>query len=125
MSESCHNYGSIPAYFLSSYLLGVRVEHPLAEKRLVLNPRPADLGEARGVVVTPFGPVPMAWTIRDGVWDLEFNVPHGVTAELRLPDTDPASLDARGTKVPAPRTEGRVTVLEIGPGAYHIRAKRR
>ena len=28
-SESCHNYGSVPAWFLSSYVLGVRLEGPV------------------------------------------------------------------------------------------------
>jgi hypothetical protein len=125
MSESCHNYGAVPAYFLSSYLLGVRVEHPLAEKRLVLNPRPADLASARGVVVTPFGPVPMAWMIREGAWELEFTVPDGITAELRLPETDAASLLHNGAPAPACRTAGRDTVLTVGPGPGRIRVARR
>ena len=125
MSESCHNYGSIPAYFLSSYLLGVRVEEPLENKRLLINPRPADLAKASGTVVTPFGPVPMAWEIQDGAWQLNFTVPDGITAELRLPDVDAGSLVLNGVAIAEARADGRNTVLVVGSGANAIRVKTR
>jgi Bacterial alpha-L-rhamnosidase 6 hairpin glycosidase domain/Bacterial alpha-L-rhamnosidase C-terminal domain len=121
MSESCHNYGAIPAYFLSSWLLGVRVEDPLAAKRLVLNPRPADLDQARGVVVTPFGPVPMTWRIADGVWNLECTVPHGVTAELRLPEWSGGEVWVNG-RPQATRSKGRNLVCDLPSGNLRVRA---
>ena len=97
MSESCHNYGAIPAYFLSSYLLGIRVEEPVENKRIEINPRPGGLTRASGAVVTPFGPVPMAWERGDdGRWELRFTVPEGITAELRLPDVDADALVLNG-----------------------------
>jgi hypothetical protein len=124
MSESCHNYGSIPAYFMSSYLLGVRLAGPVEQKRIIINPRPADLAEAGGVVVTPFGPVPMKWTIRDGQWQLWFTVPDGVTAELRLPDLDSSTLTTNGSPSFA-ETVGRNTLLSVGSGAHELSAKLR
>ena len=60
-SESCHNYGSTPAYFLSSYILGVRRIGTVNEKQLLIEPRLGDLSFAEGVVVTEFGPVPVSW----------------------------------------------------------------
>ncbi|MCB1133679.1 MAG: hypothetical protein KDN05_21350, partial [Verrucomicrobiae bacterium] len=118
-SESCHNYGSIPAYFLSSYLLGVRFEN----KRLLINPRPADLTECRGTVVTPFGPVPMHWQIVNGEWQLDFTVPDGISAELRLPGVDADTLLVNGSHPTDVRTAGRNVVLTVAPGACAIRVK--
>ena len=60
-SESCHNYGATPAYFLSSYVLGVRMAGSVMEKRLLIEPRLGDLTFAEGIVVTEFGPIPVSW----------------------------------------------------------------
>ena len=50
-----------PAYFLSSYVLGVRLDGPVQNKSLLIEPRLGDLTEAEGTVVTEFGPVTVAW----------------------------------------------------------------
>jgi hypothetical protein len=50
-----------PAYFLSSYVLGVRRDGPVQNKTLLIEPRLGDLTEAAGTVVTEFGPVPVSW----------------------------------------------------------------
>jgi hypothetical protein len=123
MSESCHNYGSIPAYFLSSYLLGVRIEESLAHKRIVINPRPADLAKASGSVVTPFGPVPVAWQIHEGEWKLRFTVPDGISAEIRLPDVDAATLNWNDGVQGNPLVAGRNTVIMLGSGTHELRVK--
>ena len=125
MSESCHNYGAIPAYFLSSYLLGVRVEEPAENKRIVINPRPGDLIKASGAVVTPFGPVPMVWERHDGRWELRFTIPAGTTANLRLPDVDAGTLVLNGKAPGTIRAEGRNAVLDIGAGENTIHVKTR
>jgi hypothetical protein len=123
MSESCHNYGSIPAYFLSSYLLGVRVEGSHERKRLILNPRPANLSEAAGVVATPLGRVPMAWSVRNHEWSLRFTIPDGLTAELRLPDIEAGSLSIEGQESTKPDVISRNAIVMIGPGSHHVRAR--
>lgn len=125
MSESCHNYGSIPAYFLSSYLLGIRVEDFSGEARLIINPRPAGIRRAKGVVVTPYGPVSMAWEIRNGEWLLEFAVPDAVPAQIRLPNVDVRTLVLNGIGHPEARISGRSAVLDVGPGATVIRVTAR
>jgi hypothetical protein len=61
ISESCHNYGAVPVYFLSSYVLGVRRSAPVWKKELLINPRIGDLQYARGKVVTQFGVIGMDW----------------------------------------------------------------
>jgi hypothetical protein len=86
-TESCHNYGAVPAYFLSSFLLGVRLDGPVWKKTILLEPRLGDLAFAEGVVVTEHGPVPVSWRKSNDGKTLTFNftVPLGVHATLRLP----------------------------------------
>ena len=45
-----HCYGMFPGYFLSAYVLGVRLDGPVSNRRLVIEPRLADLT-----------PAPKAW----------------------------------------------------------------
>lgn len=88
-SESCHNYGSVPAWFLSSYVLGVRLEGPVWTNRILIEPRLGDLTYANGVVVTEHGPVPVSWN-QSGNGQLltfAFTVPSGVRATVHLPKT--------------------------------------
>jgi hypothetical protein len=86
-NESCHNYGSVPAYFLSSYVLGVRRVGNVSEKHLLIEPRLGNLTFAKGVVVTEFGPVPISWKKSDNgkVLDFEIKLPDGIIADLHLP----------------------------------------
>jgi alpha-L-rhamnosidase len=83
-----HCYGMFPAYFLSSYVLGVRLDGTVANKHLIIDPRLGDLASAEGTVVTEFGPVPVSWQKSADHLDFKFEVPQGVTASLRLPDYD-------------------------------------
>lgn len=117
MSESCHNYGSIPAYFLSAHVLGVRCDGPADQRRLIIQPRRAGLQRADGAVVTPFGVVPMSWEIRDHTWHFQFTVPDGVQAELRLPDVVLETLKILGNDA-KPEIHGRNTCVRLGPGIW-------
>ena len=86
-SESCHNYGAVPASFLSAYVLGVRLESPVWNKRLLIEPRLGDLQFAEGVVVTELGPVSVSWERTEGDKGLLvlFDVPKGAKATVRIP----------------------------------------
>jgi alpha-L-rhamnosidase len=95
-----HCYGMFPGYFLSAYVLGVRLDSPTANKHLVIDPRLGDLASAEGTVVTEFGPVPVSWKMSEDHLDFECTVPDGVTASLRLPSFDgKASLVLDGSPV--------------------------
>jgi Alpha-L-rhamnosidase N-terminal domain./Bacterial alpha-L-rhamnosidase. len=86
-SQSCHNYGVIPAYYLSSYVLGVRCEKPIKAKEIVIEPRLGDLQFARGAVVTAYGLVKISWNCtasKDKVY-FSISLPKGISAVLRLP----------------------------------------
>ncbi len=93
-NESCHNYGATPAYFLSSYVLGVRRDAPVWKKEIVIEPRLAGLDFAEGTVVTEFGPVAVSWKKSDDGKTIRFSytAPKGVTVELRLPKVSEKSV---------------------------------
>ncbi|NOX55122.1 MAG: hypothetical protein GXP27_11940 [Planctomycetes bacterium] len=82
----CHDFGTIPAPFLSEYVLGVRPDGPVWKNHLVIEPRLADLTEAEGVVVTRYGPVPVSWQKGDdGSLSFRFQIPAGAKATVFLP----------------------------------------
>jgi alpha-L-rhamnosidase len=83
--SKAHVYGMVPGYYLSAYVLGVRVEGARRDRLLRIEPRPGDLSHAKGVVVTEFGAVPIEWRRDDaGALTLNFTVPRDCTAMLRL-----------------------------------------
>ena len=119
-SESCHNYGAVPAYFLSAFVLGVRLDGPARNRRLLLEPRLGDLARAEGAVETEFGPVPVSWNRGGGVLRFRFQVPAGIEATLRLAEGDPATLVLDGRSVPA-GSQGRYATAPVGAGLHEGR----
>jgi alpha-L-rhamnosidase len=56
-------------------------------QKIVFHPQPGGgLTQSRHSLETPYGRVSMAWTLADGRWTLEFEVPPNTTAKLILPD---------------------------------------
>lgn len=115
--ESCHNYGAVPAYFLSAFVLGVRLDGPVGDKRLTIEPRLGDLAQAEGVVVTELGPVPVSWQRQGGELLFRFEVPEGSRATLRVPEGDAATLVLDGRKARA-NVQGRYVTATVGAGAH-------
>lgn len=109
----CHAWSAGPTYQLQAYVLGVR---PTGEPgRVLIEPHPADLAWAKGVVPTAAGPVGVDWkaTIRD--FTITVHVPQGVTAEIAPP-----------RKWPHPRVilDGRDVrdgIVEVGAGIHVVR----
>lgn len=83
--SKAHCYGIFPAYFLSSYVLGVRRDGPVQNKTLLIEPRLGDLTEAAGTVATEFGPVPVSWKKTGEHWNFSAKVPAGIKTHLLLP----------------------------------------
>jgi len=86
--SQAHCYGMFPAYFLSSYVLGVRLDGPVQNKSLLIEPRLADLTEASGTVETEFGPVTVSWKQEGSQWNYTIDgskLTAGTTIHLRLP----------------------------------------
>lgn len=83
-----HCYGTYPAYFLSSYVLGVRRDGPVQNKSVLIEPRLGNLTNAAGTVVTEFGPVNVSWKQDEDRWNYSVDTTHlvpGITVHLRLP----------------------------------------
>ena len=57
--ENCHESGGAPTIYLSRHVLGVQVDGPVANRRLMIEPHLGDLKRVEGIVVTEFGPVPV------------------------------------------------------------------
>ncbi len=91
-----HVYGIVPAWFLSTYVLGVRLEGPKADRTLCVEPRPGDLSHAQGIVVTEFGPVPVKWQNGADGMRVEVNVPEPCRAILRLGTKKASRLSVNG-----------------------------
>ncbi len=121
--ENCHEAGAVPAYFLSAYVLGVRLDGPVMNKRLVIQPRLGNLQHAAGVVVTEHGPVPVSWTRSPDTAALDFTleVPAGIQAKLALPrlgEKAEVRLDGRQIDRTTLTFRGRWIELEVGPGKH-------
>lgn len=81
-----HPYGMVPAWFLSTYVLGVRWKDGIPINRmLVIEPHPGDLSEARGSVETEAGPVKVAWKIAEKRITISGSSPITATLRLRSP----------------------------------------
>jgi len=127
--ENCHEAGAVPAYFLSAYVLGVRLDGPVDARRLIIQPRLANLTEAEGTVVTELGPVPVRWK-RDataGTLDFECRIPDGSRAKLALPEAGGKPKIRINGQIPPSadlRLNGRYWGLELGPGVHQGRVSR-
>jgi alpha-L-rhamnosidase len=109
-----HIYGMYPGYFLSSYVLGVRRDAPVAEKLLVIEPHLGNLISAEGVVVTEFGPVPISWKRDDKVLEFSFEIPAGVHAALKLPreaGKQTVTLDGHTIRIPQKAERSAISVV--------------
>jgi len=115
--SKAHCYGMVPAHTLSTYVLGVRRDAPVGEKRIVIQPHLGDLTHAEGSVVTEFGPVVVAWK-RDGEHlDFTLEIPKGVQAEVLLPAGPAGSVTLDGQAVTT-KAQGRWRTFATGPGSH-------
>jgi hypothetical protein len=115
-SESCHNYGSTPLHFLSSYVLGVRLTAPAYQGALVVEPRLGNLTAASGIAVTEAGLVSVSWTVTQGLLSFSLDTPQGASSTtLRLAGGVQGTLVINGASTPT-TTEGRYIVANLGKG---------
>ncbi len=116
--SQAHCYGMFPAYFLSSYVLGVRLDGPVQNNRLIIEPRLADLSSASGTVVTEFGPVVVNWRRTESTGAFHVVVPEGAKTVLRMPFV-PGSRPVLDRKplVQSHRV-GRWIEVAISPGSH-------
>ena len=116
--SKAHIYGAFPGYFLSAFVLGVRREAPIWERRLLIEPRLGDLTSAEGTVVTEFGPVPVSWKVSESGLHFHLTIPDGVTATLKAPQVGAkpsVQVDGKPVKVIA---DGRFLTITLGSGSH-------
>jgi len=119
-SYYCHDFGPIPSAYLSSYVLGVRRDGPVWNKRIIIEPRLGDLIQAEGVVVTRHGPVPVEWK-RTAFGGLDFRIiiPEGVTASVSIPrPPGKPSLKIDNKLCRKAKLTNRFLIVELGPGEH-------
>jgi alpha-L-rhamnosidase len=91
--ESLNHYskGAV-ATFLHRYVAGLRPTAP-GYRTFEVRPRPGGgITSARTRHTGPFGPMDVAWSIRDRSIELDVAVPPGTTATVVLPDDEPHSV---------------------------------
>lgn len=114
-----HIYGILPAYFLSSYVLGVRQ----AGAMLLIEPRCGDLSYAEGTVLTGFGPVPISWRSDGTSLQITVTIPGHNTTEVRI-RAEQDGVDITVDALPAPGLrDGQYLVLRLESGRHQIHAQ--
>lgn len=88
--DLCHNMGAVPAYFLSTKVLGVSLKLPISSKIIEIKPHLSNLTWAEGTVVTEFGPVRVKWDKQEKGLSFSIDVPRNIQAEVILPFKNPS-----------------------------------
>jgi hypothetical protein len=125
--SQAHGYGMFPAWFLSSYVLGVRPDGAAQQKSILIEPRLADLTHASGTVVTEFGPVSLVWKHEGNQWNFQIDTSalgKGTSVRLRLPVGSgdfSAGLDGRSLKTGSrgAKHQGRWLEISLTLGEHH------
>ena len=113
-----HNFGAAAAYDLAASVLGVTVDGPISNNRLLINPRLGDLASASGTVISRHGPVPVSWKREGAGLSFSFTVPAGKQARVVIPAAkSPAALTLDGHSQ-ALAIQGRSVVFQAGAGAH-------
>lgn len=88
-----HNFGGVPAYFISRNVLGVDVQWPLKKNGILIKPQLGKLKNAEGVVVTEHGPVTVEWRQEPNSqrWSFLMEIPWKTHATVSLPAGSPRS----------------------------------
>lgn len=115
-----HAWGAAPANLIPRYLLGVRPLEP-GFGRILIQPQPAHLPRAAGVVPTIRGPVRVAFEHEVDIrFQLEVELPANTRGIVKLPlGGAPARLLVDDRDVPGV-LEGRSMAIEIGSGRHTV-----
>jgi alpha-L-rhamnosidase len=118
-----YSLGSV-AEWIYRFLLGIDQEPGTAGfGRLLIRPHPGGrLGRSRGTYRSVRGPITSSWQRYDGQFTLRVELPSNVTASVRIPSADPASVRDDAGRGPAAITRypgalgGSEAVFEVGSG---------
>jgi hypothetical protein len=116
-----HGWGAAPNFDLSAYVLGVKPTEP-GFTAFRVEPQPADLKWAKGVVPTVRGDVEVEWKRETERFELRVNVPMKATVELSVPAVSLKATRFIGKKN-AERSDfqrGRARYWVTGPGTFLV-----
>ena len=82
--DLCHNMGAVPAYFLSTKVLGVSEKLPVSSNIIEIRPQLGNLTRAEGTVVTVHGPVHVKWEKQEKGLSFFVDIPENTQAEVVL-----------------------------------------
>lgn len=116
-ASKAHCYGLFPGYFLSAYVLGVRISGPVWNKQILIEPRLGDLKQAEGIVVTEFGVVPVSWKKNDANLNFELAIPRDTLATVRLAEADSGTLILDDKPLPC-AVQGRHLTFGVKAGSH-------
>ena len=120
----CHAWSSAPTSDLSYHLLGVRPTAPgFAELRI--EPQPADLTWAKGIVPTPRGDVSVNWKLENSQFELSASVPMQAMVELSVParGLEGTHLICKSKPQRQVFAEGRARYWVQAPGEFRVEAQ--
>ncbi len=117
-----HNcYNGIGSWFYQA-LGGIRPDENVpAYRKVLIQPQiPEGLIWAKSFKETPFGKLSVSWSINNGVFELDVEIPVGVEAEVELPgDAKQFLLDG----IEQERADAAKTALILKSGKYQISSK--
>jgi hypothetical protein len=119
-----HCYSLFPAYFLSSYVLGIRLDGDVGNQKLLIEPHLGDLQSVDGVVITEFGAVAIEWRQENDRLEFKVSLPASIQATLLLRSDTQVNLDSAGLCEGTPHGKRRAWHLSGGEHAgYCVVAK--
>jgi len=116
-----HGWSAAPTYDLSTYVLGVKLTEP-GYSAFRVEPQPADLDWAKGVIPTIQGDIEVEWKRRDGEFELKLNIPYDGEAEILIPSRDLESAKFAGALSPEDQSfkDGKYQCKVTGKGDIRI-----
>jgi alpha-L-rhamnosidase-like protein len=120
----CHAWSTAPTADLSDNVLGVKLTEP-AFAAFRVEPHPADLTWAKGVVPTPRGDVAVNWKRDGSKFELNVAVPMQALVELSVPakNLETSRLTSKTRSQKREFTDGRARYWVQAPGTFRIEAE--
>jgi alpha-L-rhamnosidase len=117
--DLCHNFGAVPAYFLSTKVLGVSALLPLKNKQIEIKPQLSNLTHAEGAVVTELGVIDVSWDKSESNLKFKITIPKGITAKVILPKHSNTSIVTINNKKVQAKAISNYWAFELSDGFYN------
>ena len=120
----CHAWSTGPNSDLSGYVLGVQPTEP-GYAAFRVEPHPADLTWAKGVVPTVRGDVSVNWKRHGSIFELSVSVPMQALVELSVParSLETTRLTSRTRPQKRAFTDDRARYWVQAPGTFRVEAQ--